>query len=79
MKSPRLRVGNKVMWRGCFGGDEPKEAKVTMIEICATGQKEGGYEVSSVKWDTVTKTRTVIVVLDNGHWAYGKQISPISN
>ena len=68
-----LKKGDTVIWRGSWGNDLPKEAKVTSIEICPNGMKNG-EEVNEVPWDMVNG-RNVVVDLDNGHWAYGDQIS----
>jgi hypothetical protein len=71
--SNRLRVGNTVNWRGAWGTESPKDAVVKSIEInCRNKQGDDRF---SVDWDKVTD-RSVIVTLDNGHWAYGNQISP---
>jgi len=69
----KLSIGDKVMWRGSFGNDEAKEATITGIEVCNAGEKYG-RSVSSVDWDDVDK---IVADLDNGHWARGKQLSPI--
>ena len=68
-----LKVGDEVMWRGGFGGDTPKKAKVISIEICQGGSKYG-KSVDQVFWKYQDK---IVVDLDNGHWARGHQISPI--
>lgn len=68
-----LRVGDEVMWRGGFGSDAPCKAKVTGIEVCPAGEKYGSPR-ESVEW---SKIHSVVVDLDNGHWAMGHQISKI--
>ena len=72
-----LKVGDSVMWRGSWGRDTPLPTKVTSIEIVAPGEKEGGEDVKQVPW-AVVESGCVVVTLDNGHWAYGDQISPAS-
>ena len=73
----RLKIGDKVMWRGAWGNDAPKEAIVTEIELCANGKKYG-KTVKSVAWETFTSgSRSITVTLDNGHWAYGNQLTEI--
>jgi len=73
----RLKIGDVVNWKGSWGTEPEAKAKVENIEICAQNSKDG-KEVKSVAWDTITNDkRRVIVTLDNGHWAYGNQISPI--
>jgi hypothetical protein len=70
-----LKVGDKVMWRGAFGNDLPKEVKVTYIELTENGSKYGN-SIQSIDWNRVNG-REVIVDLDNGHWAYGYQLNKI--
>ncbi len=72
MESNVLKIGDIVIWRSSWGKDAPKEAKVTAIEINCVNKS--GKEVSKVSWDKVD-SRKVIVNLENGHWAYGTQIS----
>jgi hypothetical protein len=69
-----LKVGDKVMWRGAWGNDEPKEAYIRGIQI--TNGSKYGDDVNQVSWDKV-RDREVVVDLDNGHWAYGGQLSKI--
>jgi hypothetical protein len=68
-----LNIGDKVMWRGAWGREAAKEAVVTGIEKCAVGAKNGN-SVSKVSWDKVN-SRQIVVDLDNGHWAYGNQLT----
>jgi hypothetical protein len=75
MSNEILKVGDKVMWRGAWGKEIPKEAMVTEMELCGVGQKYG-KPISSAKWTTVENDK-VVVTLDNGHWAYGNQLSRI--
>lgn len=73
----KLKIGDKVIWRGSWGTEAPKEATVEAIELCAVGSKYG-KEVKSVDWSTITGgNRSVTVDLDNGHWAYGNQLTEI--
>ena len=69
-----LKVGDKVMWRGSWGRDSPKEVKVAGIEVDC--KYKSGDAVDWVDWEDV-KSGEVIVDLDNGHWGYGSQIYPI--
>jgi hypothetical protein len=68
-----LKIGDKVMWRGGFGHDEPKPAIVEGIEITKGGKY--GKPVESVNWDQVYE-RNVVFTLENGSWAYASQIRP---
>jgi hypothetical protein len=73
----RLKVGDKVIWRGAWGTESSKEAIVESMELCAVGSKYG-KDVQSVAWETIEKgNRSIIATLDNGHWAYGYQLKPI--
>ena len=69
-----LKVNDTVTWKGSWGSDAPKQAKVTGIMINCMGCKDGD-EVQETTWDEVTG-RNAIIDLDNGHWAWGFQISP---
>ena len=69
-----LKIGDEVIWRGSWGKDAPKRAKVEAIEI--TGGGKYGDSVSEVDWREACD-RNITVVLDNGHWAYASQISPV--
>lgn len=71
-----LRVGDTVNWKGSWGKDATKQVKVTAIEKDCVGKN--GTNVNEVPWDYI-EGRNVIVDLDNSHWAYGYQISPIEN
>lgn len=67
-----LKVGDKVIWRGTWGKDIPKEATVTDIDFW------NGNKISNPKlidWELVRNGRDVVVSLDNGHWAYGFQLT----
>lgn len=75
-KTNRLKVGDKVMWRGGFGTESPKEATVTGMQQCPEGSKYGN-DIESADWDKVRTGRKIVVDLDNGHWAYGSQLSPL--
>lgn len=70
-----LKIGDKVMWRGAWGSEPPKEVIIESIQLCPVGSKYG-KEIKSCKWETVEKGK-IIVCLTNGHWAYGYQISRI--
>lgn len=71
----KIKVGAKVMWRGCFGTAEPVEAEIECIERVAQGCKYG-TKVKTLSWSTIDG-RNVVVTLTNGHWCYGNQLAPI--
>jgi hypothetical protein len=66
-----LKIGDEVIWKGGFGMDKPKVAKVEGIELTRGGKY--GDPVDEIEWSEVYD-RNVCVDLDNGHWAYGSQI-----
>lgn len=68
-----LRVGDRVCWRGGWGTVEATEATVTSIDRVRYGEKYGN-PVTDMPWSEVP--RCAVVGLDNGHWAYGKQVTP---
>lgn len=71
----KLRVGDQVYWSGAWGKDPKKLAIVEAIEVTNGGKY--GRDVSAVDWDLVGEGREVVITLENGHWAYGYQITPV--
>ena len=71
----KLKVGDKVWWRGGFGSDLAKVVTVSGIEI--TGGYKYGDAVDEVDWNRVYG-RNVTVDIDtdegDGYWAYASQI-----
>jgi hypothetical protein len=74
MTENKVRIGDNVKWRGCFGMDAPRSAVVTGLEITDAPRTKYGREVEEASWELVRQNR-VLFTLDNGHWAYGEQIS----
>ena len=72
----KVKIGDKVIWRGGWGSDAPQEATVTGMEITEQPRSKYGEEATEAPWFLVEENR-VIFDLDNGHWAYGEQISQI--
>ena len=70
-----MKVGDTVMWRGCFGMDAPKPAKIESIEETQQRRSKYGDAVSEIAW---SRKDYALVTLDNGHWAYGEQLSPVA-
>ncbi len=68
----RLRVGDRVRWKGYFGMNRPP-IEVTVMRIEITGGAKYGEEVQSVDWSEVYG-RNVVVDLDGNRWSYGAQI-----
>jgi hypothetical protein len=75
MSNDILRIGDTVMWRGGFGTAPARPTKVTDIEVCDPGFKEG-TPVDEIPWSEV-RGRRVVVSTAAGPWAYGEQISRI--
>ena len=70
----KVRVGDRVIWRGGWGNHEPEVATVTEMEITEEPRsKYGGVGVDEANWSQVHQNR-VLFTLDNGHWAYSDQI-----
>ena len=67
-----LKIGDTVRWKGAWGSQPAKDAKVTNIELTRGGKY--GDPVDEIEWSEVYD-RNVVVDLDNGHFAYGSQIS----
>ena len=66
-----LKIGDEVIWKGGFGMDKPKVAKVEGIEHTRGGKY--GDSVEEISW-TKVRDREVVLDLDNGHWCYGSQV-----
>lgn len=69
-----VKVGTKVMWRGSWGSEEPKETEIEYIELCDCEGCKYGEPVSEVRAEDLHRC---CVDLTNGHWAYGFQIVEI--
>jgi hypothetical protein len=69
-----LHKGDEVLWSGAWGNDSPHPAKITNIVLVENPGSLEGSSVEAVQW-SACKGSNVIVDLDNGHWAYGYQIS----
>ena len=68
----KLKIGDKVWWRGGFGSEPAKLATIEEIEI--TGGYKYGDQVDEVDWDEVYDRNVVVSFSDNNHWAYASQI-----
>lgn len=73
----KLKIGDTVSWRGGFGMEDPMPAIVIAMEVTDEPRDKYGSTVDEVDWHIVEENR-VVFTLDNGHWAYGEQISPFN-
>tara|TARA_R110002167_G_scaffold96473_2_gene255552 strand:- start:973 stop:1209 length:237 start_codon:yes stop_codon:yes gene_type:complete len=71
-----ITIGDKIMWRGGFGKDAPKVATVTGLELTQEPREKYGEATECSTWERARENR-LLVTLDNGHWCYGSQISPL--
>lgn len=69
-----LEIGDKVMWRGCWGRDKPQVAYLRGFELCEKVGDKYGIPMSKIYKKDLNRC---VVTLDNGHWAYGTQIDLI--
>ena len=71
-----LSVGDTVSWKGGWGQDAPREAVVKHITLVEYSGTLEGKDVANVLWSSLID-RSVVVDLDNHHWAYGYQLQPV--
>jgi hypothetical protein len=74
MSDKVIKLGSRVMWRGAWGSEEPKEAKVEGIEETEEPHSKYGTEVAFIDFDN---RECSVLELDNGHWCYGDQIDEV--
>ncbi len=70
----KLKKGMKVIYRGSWGHDAPKETTVENIEICPIENCKYGDEVDEV---AVEDIRRCVIDLSDEHWCYGWQITEL--
>lgn len=75
--SNTVKNGDTVLWRGAWGSEPAKEAKIRSLIKCESEGVKDGTTVSEALWETVQNGRKFIVDLDNGSWAWGFQLSPL--
>ena len=69
-----LKTGMKVIYRGSWGTDAPKETTVEYSELCEQEHEKYGEPVDE---GAVEDIKRCCVDLTDGHWAYGYQITEI--
>jgi len=77
MKKMTVRVGDKVIWRGGFGGEAPRVVTVTGLDITEYPREKYGESVEKADWELVKDNR-VLFSLDTGNWAYSEQIDGLA-
>ncbi len=71
-----LKIGDKVAWRNSWGTGPLEEAIIEHITVTDYPREKYGDDREEADWELVRLNR-VCVCLNNGHWAYGEQISPM--
>lgn len=71
MQEKVIKVGSRVMYRGCFGVDPAKEAKIESITKALEKRNKYGRSTKSIDWD---EKEYGCFILSDGHWCYGEQI-----
>ena len=73
-----LKVGDVVLYRPCFGMEEPITAKVERLDLTPHVRDKYGFSVPAVPW-CVVEANCVILSLDNSQWAYGEQVISVQS
>lgn len=71
MQEKVIKVGSRVMYRGCFGVNPAKEAKIESITKALEKCSKDGRSTKSIDWD---EKEYGCFILSDGHWCYGEQI-----
>lgn len=71
-----VKIGDTVNWKGCFGMDAPRAAKVVSMELTDYPRAKYGKVVNEVTAEQIAENR-VLFTLDNNHWCYSEQIEII--
>lgn len=74
MQDKIIKVGDEVIWRGGWGSDAPRRAKIVAMELCENERDKYGVDVSAAY---LRDKDRLCVTLDTGNWAYGFQIQPL--
>ena len=69
----RIKSGDVLRYRGCFGPGPIKWATVPQLEVTPEPRGKYGVEVSEVE-ESVVRENRVMFSFNDGHWAYGSQI-----
>ena len=71
MQEKVIKVGSRVMYRGCFGVNPAKEAKIESITKALEKRSKDGRSTKSIDWD---EKEYGCFILSDGHGCYGEQI-----
>jgi len=73
-----IKVGDKVIYKGGWGQNAPVVAKVTgIVAGVSQGNKHNGTSVEEMNFSKLEDGHSFIFDLDNGHWGWAYQVSPI--
>ena len=72
----KIKVGDFVIWRGAFGSDPARPAKIESMQLTEHPRSKYGEDVAEADW---SQKNYLIVTLTNGHWAYGEQLQPMQS
>lgn len=70
----KIKEGMKVIYRGSWGHDEPKETTIKDIELCDSEDSKYGTRVQEA---AVEDIRRCVLDLADGHWCYGWQVEEL--
>ena len=68
-----IKVGDTIMYRGCFGSDAPKQVVVDGLTLTDETRSKYGLDVREVFIKDV-KANRVLFSLNDGHWCYAEQV-----
>jgi len=66
----KIKIGDLVSVKTDFGHGPIDEGVIERIELLEPDQRDGIFVESAI----LVQDRSLVVYLDNGHWAYGFQI-----
>ena len=70
----KIKVGDTVMWRGGFGREAPKPARIVAMDKTEMPREKYGQSVTEADW---SEKNYLVVSLNTGNWAYGEQLEPM--
>ena len=70
----KIKVGMTVIYRGSWGHDAPKEAKIEAMELCESENEKYGEQVDEVAIEDIRRTT---FDLNDEHWCYGWQVDEV--